>query len=241
MTGVTTWIDRSWYPRHGSNWDDWLFRERVLAHLRPDMTILDLGAGAGTLPQMNFRGLARRVCGVDIDARIKQNHMLDDALIADGKHVPYDSDQFDVVCSNNVLEHLSDPLIVFREVKRVLKTDGVFLFKTPNRRHYVPVISMITPHRFHQYVNVIRGRAAVDTFPTFYRANTGATIRRLARQSGMSVERLEFIEGRPEYLRIAWPAYLLGAAYERLVNFTDAFSGFRVLLLGKLRKQAIFN
>jgi SAM-dependent methyltransferase len=237
MTGVIAWMDRAWYPEYRSNWDDWLFRKRILAHLRPDMTILDLGAGAGMLSQMDFRGRARRICGVDLDTRVTQNPMLDEARIADAKCIPYDTAQFDLVYANNVLEHLSDPLTVFREVARVLRPGGVFMFKTPNSRHYVPTIARITPHRFHQYVNALRGRATIDTFPTFYCANTGDAIKRLATQSGMSVEWIEFIEGRPEYLRISWPAYLIGAAYERLVNITDALSGFRILLLGGLIKQ----
>ncbi len=76
----------------------------------------------------------------------------------------------------------------------------------------------------------------VDTFPTFYRANTSSTVARLARQAGLLIERIELVEGRPEYLRIAWPAYLVGAAYERLVNATDLLSAFRILLIVQLRK-----
>jgi SAM-dependent methyltransferase len=237
MTGVTDWIDRTWYPGYKNNWDDWLFRERILGHLRPDMTVLDLGAGAGLLSQMNFRGLARRVCGVDLDVRVTQNPMLDEARIADAGSIPYDAGEFDLACANNVLEHLNEPLAVFLEVARVLRPGGVFLFKTPNRRHYVPIMARVTPHRFHQYVNERRGRTAADTFPTFYRANTGAAITRLAQESGMSVERIELVEGRPEYLRFAWPAYLLGTAYERVVNATDALAGCRVLLIGQLKKR----
>ncbi|MEI2780661.1 MAG: hypothetical protein V9H25_05130 [Candidatus Competibacter sp.] len=44
---------------------------------------------------------------------------------------------------------------VFREVARVLKRGGVFLFKTPNKTHYMPTIARLTPHRFHQFVNRI--------------------------------------------------------------------------------------
>jgi len=47
---------------------------------------------------------------------------------------------------------------------------------------------------------------------------------------------VERIEGRPEYLRLAWPTYVLGAAYERLVNASELFAPGRVLLMGTLRK-----
>ena len=128
------------------------------------------------------------------------------------------------------------PLAVFREIARVLKLGAVFLFKNPNKPHSMPTLARLTPHRFRQFVNRLRGRAEVDTFPTRYRANTAAAVRRLAAASGLTVERLDRIEGRPEYLRMTWPTDLLGAAYERLANSWEGFARFRVLLVGELRK-----
>lgn len=57
-----------------------------------------------------------------------------------------------------------------------------------------------------------------------------------AAASGFTVEKLDPIEGSPEYLRMIWPPYLLGAARERLVNSWDGLAMFRVLLVGELRK-----
>jgi len=238
MDALTAWIDRAWYPSFHDHWDDWLFRERVLSQLRPDSVVLDLGAGAGVLPQMDFRGKAARVCGIDLDPRVSANPTLDEGRVADAEKIPYNAGDFDLVFANNVLEHLAEPLTVFREVARVLKPGGMLLFKTPNKRHYIPLLARLTPHRFHRFVNRLRGRAEVDTFPTLYRANTRSDVIRLAGQSGMSVERIECIEGRPEYLRLMWPTYVVGAAYERLVNLHEGFAPFRILIVGNLRKRA---
>jgi hypothetical protein len=46
------------------------------------------------------------------------------------------------------------------------------------------------------------------------------------------------VEGRPEYLRIAAPAYLLGIAYERIVNATELLAPWRVILIAALRKPS---
>lgn len=238
MTTLIARIDRAVYPGFERNWDNRLFREKILAHLRPDSIVLDLGAGAGIIPQMNFRGEAAQVCGVDIDPRVVDNSMLDEGRVANAEGIPYENDRFDLVFSDNVLEHLNEPDAVFREVARVLKPGGVFLFKTPNKWHYMPTIARLTPHGFHQYVNRQRGRAEIDIFPTRYYANTRADVARLAERSGLRLERVERIEGRPEYLRFTWPTYLLGALYERLVNSTEALAPFRILLVGALRKPA---
>lgn len=238
MNSVVARLDRACYPGAHRNWDDELFRETIVAHLRPDCTVLDLGAGAGIVAQMNFRGQVARVCGVDLDPRVVDNPMLDEGCVANAQGIPYGDNCFDVVFANNVLEHLEEPLQVFREVARVLRPGGTFLFKTPNGRHYVPTIARLTPHRFHQYVNRLRGRAEEDTLPTCYRANLRSDVVRLAADAGLRVEQLEHIEGRPEYLRITWPTYLVGIAYEQLVNSSELFAPLRVLLVGTLRKPA---
>lgn len=68
-------------------------------------------------------------------------------------------------------------------------------------------IARLTPHAFHGWVVRWRGRgrAADDVFPTRYRANSPAAIRRLAAGAGLEVVRIELIEGRPEYLRFSAP------------------------------------
>jgi SAM-dependent methyltransferase len=217
--GLTDWMDRNLYPESGDNWDDVAFREVILRHLedRPD-AILDLGAGAGIVPQMGFKGLAGRVCGVDPDPRVVDNPYLDEGVQGVGEEIPYPDGTFDLVFSDNVLEHLERPEEVFREVRRVLRDGGVFITKTPNRRHYVPLVASLTPHRFHQWVNARRGRDAEDTFPTFYRANTPGAVRRLAEITGFSGVTYTLLEGRPEYLRRNPLTYLAGFVYERIVN-----------------------
>lgn len=238
MSSIVGWLDNKFYPAATRNWDDQLFRERIIKHLLPSSVVLDLGAGAGIVSQMNFRGLPAQMCGVDLDPRVVDNPMLDEGRLANANEIPYEDNRFDIVFSDNVLEHLEEPLQVFREVERVLKPGGAFLFKTPNKWHYMPIIARLTPHGFHQYVNRLRGRAEIDTFPTRYRANTRKKISRLASEAGMTVERIELIEGRPEYLRMTWSSYLIGTAYERLVNTSDLFSPLRILLVGALRKRA---
>lgn len=237
MSQTTRWIDQTCYPGYSKNWDDILFREAILARLKPDMVILDMGAGAGIVEQMNFRGLVKRVCGVDLDSRVVDNPFLDEGKVSDAGRIPYSAGLFDLVLSDNVLEHLSEPEAVFKEVARVLKPGGLFFFKTPNKWHYMPTIARLTPHAFHQFVNRIRGRAEVDTFPTLYRANTKAAVLRMAGETGFTTLSINRIEGRPEYLRMTVPTYLVGLMYERIVNALDLLAPFRVLLVGVLQKK----
>lgn len=229
-------LDRKFYPNFSNNWDDQLFRERIIKEIESDFTVLDLGAGAGIIPFMNFKGIAKKVYGIDLDPRVVENPFLDEGKVADANKIPYPDNSFDLVFSDNVLEHLDQPLLIFNEVKRVLKAGGKFLIKTPNKYHYVPLISRLTPHSFHQYVNKMRGRDEDDTFPTHYLANSKTDLSQLALNSGLSIESIDLIEGRPEYLRGIWPAYLIGILYERAVNSLDFLKSLRVILIGCFRK-----
>jgi predicted SAM-dependent methyltransferase len=120
----------------------------------------------------------------------------------------------------------------------VLKPNGIFFIKTPNKYHYIPLLGRITPLWFHKSYNKIRGRNEPDTFPTLYKANSKKTIEGLVKSTGFAVDTIERIEGRPEYLRITWPTYILGVCYEKAVNSTELFSNFRSVLIICLRKQA---
>lgn len=236
MSSLVERMDRRFYPDFSENWDDRIFRQRILAVLSSSASLLDLGAGAGIVEQMDFRGHAQHICGVDLDPRVADNPMLDEGKVGDAGRIPWPDAHFDVVFADNVIEHLDDPYSVFSEVWRVLKPGGTFLFKTPNKWHYMPLIARCTPHRFHQFVNRKRGRAEADTFPTRYRANSRGAVRKWARATGFDVARIERIEGRPEYLRINRFTYFIGLAYERIVNSTRALAGARILLIAQLRK-----
>lgn len=230
-------MDARLYPGHGSNWDDELFRERVLGAIDSSTRLLDLGAGAGIVPQMNFRGIAGHVTGVDPDPRVVENPYLDRGVVGTGECLPFPDGSFDVVVADNVLEHLECPEIVFREVARVLGPGGRFLVKTPNKWHYVATIARCTPHVFHRWINRIRGRAFEDTFPTRYRANTTRQLARLGREVGLELAEASLVEGRPEYLRLSPATYAAGWLYERAVNASSGLSGFRVLLVGSFVKR----
>jgi len=238
MTSLVSRIDDRFYPGVGGNWDDTRFRQLILEYCDPGVTMLDVGAGAGIVAQMNFRGEVAKVCGIDPDPRVVENPYLDEGKVGYAEDIPFPDSTFDVVISDNVLEHLERPLEVFREVTRVLKPGGVFLVKTPNKKHYVPLIARLTPHRFHQYFNRMRGREQVDTFPTRYLANSISDVRRIAESANLAIEDIKLIESRPEYLRINPFTYLVGVCYERTVNKFEFLSGFRVLLMGILRKPA---
>jgi SAM-dependent methyltransferase len=239
MSRLTRWMDRAWYPAHANNWDDELFRRRLLEHIGPRSRCLDYGAGRGNVQQMNFRGLAAFVAGIDPEAVVFENPFLDAAATFDvsTNHIPHPDQSFDVVYADNVMEHVADPVAALREVRRVLKPGGRFLAKTPNKWHYMPVIARLTPTGFHRFYNGLRGRAATDTFPTLYRCNTAAAVAAHAAAAGLKIRRVDCYEGRPEYLRLFAATYAFGFAYERIVNALPWLARLRCVLIFELERS----
>ena len=81
---------------------------------------------------------------------------------------------------HDVLEHLEFPQLDLAEIGRVLKPNGVFVFITPNKRHPLAWLNQ-TLGRFSavqdRLVAQLYGRAAADTFPTWYRVNSQSQIK----------------------------------------------------------------
>ncbi len=178
--------------------------------------------------------------GVDSDPAVLRNPLLDNAQVLDlaTNRIEYPDESFDLIFSDNVLEHVVDPDRDFAELFRALRPGGRFIAKTPSTCHCMPLISRSSPHWFHYFYNKLRGRPTADTFPTHYRANSKRTIERLAVRHGFEVATVRRIEGRPEHLRISLPTYLVGIAYEKLVNSSERFAFARSVLLVELTRPA---
>ncbi len=158
--------------------------------------------------------------------------------MADAGAPKFPPQTFDVVFSIYVLEHVERPDEFAAELCRVLKPGGILMILTPNRYHYVPLMSALTPSAFHRWYNALRGRAHADTFPTFYRMNSRGALRRVMEANGFEVEQFKMIEVQPNYLLWSLPTFFLGALYERVVRSTNLLAGLRVNVIGTFRKKA---
>jgi ubiquinone/menaquinone biosynthesis C-methylase UbiE len=102
-------------------------------------TVLDVGTGTARIPiiisQLRPQWQIIAIDMADSMLEIGQQNILDancqDRIKLekiDAKNLPYTSQQFDLVISNSLIHHLSDPLSFLQEIKRVLKPDGgIFL------------------------------------------------------------------------------------------------------------------
>lgn len=94
--------------------------------------LLDIGCGVGYFLQVaQERGWD--AIGVDLDraaVEIAQQRGVR-VLWERAEELPFHNDEFDVVTLFNVIEHLPRPQVVLMEIRRVLKSDGLFVLETP--------------------------------------------------------------------------------------------------------------
>jgi SAM-dependent methyltransferase len=200
--------------------------------------ILEIGAGPSN-PSSRFLATLGQVTGLDVDPDVRTNTDLARAEVFDGSVFPFADATFDLCASNYVLEHVPDPRVHFEEVRRVLRPGGAYVFRTPNRYHYVALVSSMTPHWFHKLVaNRLRGLPAEahDPYPTVYRANTAGAVRRLAGDAGLTVHTLRRVEKDPSYGMASPLIFYPLVAYERFVNSSERWGVLRANLFVVLRK-----
>ena len=107
----------------------------LIPHLRPGLTVLDVGCGPGTITV----GLAEQVApgtvtavdsapvAVEVTAGIAADRRIANVQVAlaDVGALEYDDDSFDIVHAHQVLQHVVDPVRALQEMRRVCKPEGL--------------------------------------------------------------------------------------------------------------------
>jgi ubiquinone/menaquinone biosynthesis C-methylase UbiE len=116
-------------------------RYRAGMSLLKDKVVLDIACGSGYGTHL-MATVAKKVYGVDVDAgtiAYAAEHYGGKNIVyrqGDGIAIPLEDNSVDVVVSYETIEHIDDYQTFLKEVKRILRSEGLLLLSTPNDVEY---------------------------------------------------------------------------------------------------------
>lgn len=215
------------------------YERKIEATINSSTILLDAGCGRTAPILRKFKDQAKSLIGVDLEDPIGD---LSDVKYIKGDISTIDlpDNSVDVVISRAVLEHVLDPKAVFKEISRILKPGGSFIFLAPNLWDYVSLASKIIPNRFHKIiVSKTEGREMQDVFPAFYKANTYGAIKKLSKNNGLKIEEFEWLGQYPASFMFNSFLFLLATAYEKIISkigFLKFLRGWILVRVVKVEK-----
>lgn len=213
-----------------------LFESEVDSYLLPEHTLLDAGCGRTAPILVKYRGRARRLIGVDLvdfEAGIAGAELYRSDLSA----MPLEDSCVDLVMARSVMEHIEDPATVYREIFRVLKPGGHFIFLTANLWDYASLIAAVIPNRFHPWiVSKTEGREEKDVFPIAYRTNTRSAVEKWSKISGFDIVSFRYLGQYPSYFMFNGLLFLLATAYEKAIGSVSALNCLQGWIFATLKK-----
>jgi len=202
-----------------------------------DTAVLDIGCGRTAPVLKKYLGRAKRLVGVEVIPFTEQiegielytHDIVDMSSIEDNS--------IDLAFCRSVMEHIFEPEDAYKEIFRILKPGGKFIFLTANFYDYASIIAHIIPNRFHAaIVKKTEGREEEDTFPTAYTCNTKGKVYKLAKDEGFNVFEFKYTGQYPCYFLFNRYLFWIGTQYEMFLRRFKSLSFLQGWIYAILQK-----
>lgn len=110
-------------------WPTWGLIEHLFANGGNFLEI-----GAGNRPRIPIKG--SYFIDTSFEAVENLNRIGGKAQVASAENLPFKDKTFDLVCAFEIIEHVKEDQKALKEIFRVLKSDGRFIFSTPLKMKY---------------------------------------------------------------------------------------------------------
>jgi len=126
--------------------NDHLARYRFASSFVKGKKVLDAACGSGYGTRLLKKAGAEFICGIDKSKEVvlyaQRHHGLRgcEFKYGDVTNLPFENNFFDVVISFETIEHLDEETQnnFLKEIRRVLKENGIFIISTPNKKILAP-------------------------------------------------------------------------------------------------------
>lgn len=220
-----------------------IYEDTISLYVNPNLRWLDLGCGHKILPEWRLKeekdlvSKCKMIVGIDYDLHSLKNHKnIHFKVRGDISKLPFSAASFDLVTANLVVEHLENPEVHFKEVNRILKSNGIFIFHTPNLLCCSLTIGRLAPQKLKEkIIYILDNRGKGDVFDTYYGANTRGRIKILAQNTGFNILKTKMIVSTALF-KIVPPLALFELIWIKIL-MTKLLKGFRPNIIAILKKQ----
>jgi SAM-dependent methyltransferase len=205
--------------RYGVPMQAELFR-RIEPLLVPDVAILDVGAGRSPTLAPADRPSGCRYIGLDIESEeldAAAPGAYDEDVVADITE-PLDRDEeFDLIVSWQVLEHVSPLAAAFENLRASLRPGGTMLAQLTGSNAGFALLGRLMPHAVRVRIATrLLGHREEEKFPTRYDRSSHRSLERML-SAWSQVEIIPFYRGAP-YFRFSRPLQRAYLAYESAIE-----------------------
>ena len=120
-----------------NNLDVYQIRVKIFNFIKSSLSLFSgkiLDVGCGKMPYKKYileNSKVTEYIGLDIDDALIYDKKIKPDYTWDGTRMPFENNTFESAFGTEVLEHCPNPEIILKEIYRVLKPGGVFLFTVP--------------------------------------------------------------------------------------------------------------
>jgi ubiquinone/menaquinone biosynthesis C-methylase UbiE len=162
-------------PQHAKRVIDRAEKLLHFAKVQGRQKFLEIGCGSGAVSKHIAKKYILNVTGTDVDPdqiKLAQKNIDDIPHIlfveADATNLPFSDVDFDIVLSFGVMHHIFNWLDALNEIKRVLKTNGYFIYFDIFYPEWVAKIGRSFKHNY--------GITTIDDLNSFIERNNFSTI-----------------------------------------------------------------
>lgn len=185
-------------------------RKQIASYVTAQSRVLD--AGCGEYNRLLDKSSIEKLIGCDIDSSaIRNNKDISEGIVADLENLTLSENDFDLVMSYDVIEHLDNPERFVESAARMLKRDGHIFVITPNRNSLFGFVAWLIPYTIKKIILKILGISSKNTIHR-YRLNTIASIATCLETCGFGNIQITVMNNLPSSKRLRqlfFPYYIL--------------------------------
>jgi SAM-dependent methyltransferase len=205
--------------RYGEPMQEELLR-RIQPLLVPDVTVLDVGAGRYPTIAPADRPPGSRYVGLDIERTeldAADPGAYDEDVVADITEPLGRDEEFDLIVSWQVLEHVSPLATAIENLRLALRPGGTLLAQLTGSNAGFALLGRLMPHALRVRIATrLLGHQKEEKFPTRYDRSSYKALERLLGQWS-EVEIVPFYRGAP-YFGFSRPVQRAYLAYESAIE-----------------------